>query len=124
MIHNHSAAEKWPGPTIGSRVRPPLDHHPKASQDTWGQRAIAAPTLTFAPSKRPFRSSPGSRGSPDLVGHPRPQSEVAFVVPMRFEVFWTVPGGRSVSTRAFDLEGELARRGIPLPEEIDVAPST
>jgi hypothetical protein len=43
---------------------------------------------------------------------------------MRFEVFRTVPGGRSVGTRAFDLEGELARRGIPLPEEIDVAPST
>ena len=82
------------------------------------------PTLTFAPSKRPFRSPPGSRGIPDLVGRPRPQSEVAFVVPMRFEVFRTVPGGQSVGTRAFDLEGELARRGIPLPEEIDVAPST
>jgi hypothetical protein len=43
---------------------------------------------------------------------------------MRFEVFWTAPGGLSVGTRAFDLEEELARRGIPLPEEIDVAPST
>jgi len=43
---------------------------------------------------------------------------------MRFEVFWTVPGGRSVGKRAFDPKGEFARRGIPLPEEIDVAPST
>jgi hypothetical protein len=43
---------------------------------------------------------------------------------MRFEVFWTEPGGRSVGTRALDLEGELARGGIPLPEEIDVTPST
>jgi len=43
---------------------------------------------------------------------------------MRFEVFWTVPGGRSVGTRALDREGERARRGISLPEEIDVTPST
>ena len=43
---------------------------------------------------------------------------------LEFEVFWTVPGGRSVGTRALDLEGELARRGIPMPQEIDVAPST
>jgi len=40
---------------------------------------------------------------------------------MRFEVFWTAPGGRSVGTQAFALEGELARRGIPMPEEIEVA---
>jgi len=43
---------------------------------------------------------------------------------LEFEVFWTVPGGRPVGTRALDLEGELARRGIPMPEEIDVAPPT
>ena len=42
---------------------------------------------------------------------------------LEFEVFWTVPGGRPVGTRALDLEGELARRGIPMPQEIDVAPS-
>jgi len=30
---------------------------------------------------------------------------------LEFEIFWTVPGGRSVGTRALDLEGELARRG-------------
>jgi len=43
---------------------------------------------------------------------------------LEFEVFWTVPGGRPVGTRALDLEGELSRRGIPMPQEIDVAPST
>ncbi len=43
---------------------------------------------------------------------------------LEFEVFWTVPGGRPVGTRALDLEGELARRGIPMPEAIDVAPPT
>src|SRR6185312_12210224 len=43
---------------------------------------------------------------------------------LEFEVFWTVPGGRPAGTRALDLEGELARRGIPMPQEIDVAPST
>src|SRR5499426_1912138 len=32
---------------------------------------------------------------------------------LEFEVFWTVPDGRPVRTRALDLEGELARRGIP-----------
>jgi hypothetical protein len=42
---------------------------------------------------------------------------------LEFEVFWTVPGGRPVGTRALDLEGELRKRGIPLPQEIDVAPS-
>ncbi len=30
---------------------------------------------------------------------------------LEFEVFWTVPGGTPVRTRALDLEGELARRG-------------
>ena len=43
---------------------------------------------------------------------------------LEFEVFQTVSAGRPVRTRALDLEGELARRGIPMPEEIDVAPST
>ena len=43
---------------------------------------------------------------------------------LEFEVFWTVPGGRSVGTRALDLEGELRKRGIPMPQEVDVAPST
>jgi catechol-2,3-dioxygenase len=31
---------------------------------------------------------------------------------LEFEVFWTVPGGRSIGTRELDLEGELVRRGI------------
>jgi catechol-2,3-dioxygenase len=31
---------------------------------------------------------------------------------LEFEVFWTVPEGKPVGTRALDLEGELARRGI------------
>ena len=31
---------------------------------------------------------------------------------LEFEVFWTVPGGQPVRTRALDLEGEVARRGI------------
>jgi catechol-2,3-dioxygenase len=33
---------------------------------------------------------------------------------LEFEIFWTVPGGRSVPTRPLDLEGELARRGITM----------
>ena len=33
---------------------------------------------------------------------------------LEFEVFWTVPEGKPVRTRALDLEGELARRGIPV----------
>jgi catechol-2,3-dioxygenase len=28
---------------------------------------------------------------------------------LEFEIFWTVPGGRSVGTRALDLEAEVAR---------------
>ena len=43
---------------------------------------------------------------------------------LEFEIFWTVPGGRPVGTRALDLEGELTKRGIPMPQEIDVASST
>jgi catechol-2,3-dioxygenase len=31
---------------------------------------------------------------------------------LEFEIFWTVPGGTPVGTRALDLSGELARRGI------------
>jgi catechol-2,3-dioxygenase len=31
---------------------------------------------------------------------------------LEFEVFWTVPEGTPVRTRALDLEGELSRRGI------------
>jgi catechol-2,3-dioxygenase len=42
---------------------------------------------------------------------------------LEFEVFWTVPDGKPVRTRALDLEGELSRRGIPMPGEINVAPS-
>lgn len=34
---------------------------------------------------------------------------------LEFEIFWTVPGGRPTQTRALDLEGELARRGISIP---------
>ena len=39
---------------------------------------------------------------------------------LEFEVFWTVPAGRPAGTRALDLEGELARRGIPMPQESDL----
>ncbi|HYB40274.1 MAG TPA: hypothetical protein VEL75_00805 [Candidatus Methylomirabilis sp.] len=73
------------------------------------------PTLTFVLSKRPFRSAVGFTGSPDLVGHSLPQAEVALVVPMRFEGFWTVPGGRSVGTRALDLVGELGAAASRCP---------
>jgi catechol-2,3-dioxygenase len=31
---------------------------------------------------------------------------------LEFEVFWTVPGGTPVRTRALDLDAELARRGL------------
>jgi catechol-2,3-dioxygenase len=34
---------------------------------------------------------------------------------LEFEIFWTVPGGQPVGTRPLDLEGELARRGLPVP---------
>jgi len=33
---------------------------------------------------------------------------------LEFEIFWTVPGGTSGRTTELDLEGELARRGLPL----------
>jgi hypothetical protein len=42
---------------------------------------------------------------------------------LEFEVFWAVPGGRPVDMRALDLDGELPRRGIPMPQEIDTARS-
>jgi catechol-2,3-dioxygenase len=31
---------------------------------------------------------------------------------LEFEVFWTVPGGKPVGTRALNLEAELSRRGV------------
>ncbi len=31
---------------------------------------------------------------------------------LEFEVFWTVPEGKPVRTRALDLDAELARRGL------------
>jgi len=34
---------------------------------------------------------------------------------LEFELFWTVPGAESIGTRPLDLEGELARRGLPIP---------
>ena len=34
---------------------------------------------------------------------------------LEFEIFWTVPGGSPGPTRELALEGELARRGIPMP---------
>ena len=34
---------------------------------------------------------------------------------LEFELFWTVPGGKSVGTRPLDLEAELARRGLREP---------
>ena len=33
---------------------------------------------------------------------------------LEFEIFWTVPDGESVRTRALDLDAELSRRGITL----------
>jgi catechol-2,3-dioxygenase len=33
---------------------------------------------------------------------------------LEFEVFWTVPDGKSVRTRELDLDAELSRRGITL----------
>lgn len=33
---------------------------------------------------------------------------------LEFELFWSVPGGESIGTRPLDLEGELARRGLPV----------
>ena len=33
---------------------------------------------------------------------------------LEFEVFWTVPGGVPVGTRALDLDAELAKRGLPV----------
>ena len=43
---------------------------------------------------------------------------------LEFEVARTVPERRPVRTRALDREGALAQRGVPMPEELDVAPST
>jgi catechol-2,3-dioxygenase len=40
---------------------------------------------------------------------------------LEFEVFWTVPDGRPVRTRALDLESELARRGISVPQGAEPA---
>ena len=37
---------------------------------------------------------------------------------LEFEIFWTVPGGQPIGTRALDLEGELARRGIAAPSTV------
>ncbi len=34
---------------------------------------------------------------------------------LEFEIFWTVPDGRSVRTRPLNLEAEVARRGIAMP---------
>jgi catechol-2,3-dioxygenase len=34
---------------------------------------------------------------------------------LEFELFWTVPDGTPVRTRALDLEAELARRGVAMP---------
>ena len=31
---------------------------------------------------------------------------------LEFELFWTVPDGKPVGTRALDLDAELARRGV------------
>ena len=33
---------------------------------------------------------------------------------LEFEVFWTVPGGTPVGTRALDLDAELTKRGLPV----------
>jgi catechol-2,3-dioxygenase len=33
---------------------------------------------------------------------------------LEFEVFWTVPGGVPIGTRALDLDAELAKRGLPV----------
>jgi hypothetical protein len=31
---------------------------------------------------------------------------------LEFELFWTVPDGKPVGTRALDLEREMTRRGV------------
>ena len=33
---------------------------------------------------------------------------------LEVEVFWTVPGGTPVGTRALDLDAELTKRGLPV----------
>lgn len=33
---------------------------------------------------------------------------------LEFEIFWAVPGVESIGTRPLDLEGELAKRGLPV----------
>ena len=33
---------------------------------------------------------------------------------LEFELFWAVPGAESIGTRPLDLEGELAKRGLPV----------
>src|SRR5262249_16844833 len=37
---------------------------------------------------------------------------------LEFEIFWTVPGGGSPRTTDLDLQGELARRGLPRPGSV------
>ena len=43
---------------------------------------------------------------------------------LEFEVARRVPERLPARTRALDREGALAQCGIPMPEEIDVTPST
>ena len=38
---------------------------------------------------------------------------------LEFEIFWTVPGGTPVGTRALDLDAELTRRGLSITVAAD-----
>src|SRR5206468_5716834 len=77
-------------PTAGAAPRRPrrplLDHHPTPAQDIWGQRAIAMPTLTLAPSKLPLRVRARFTGEPGPGRTPAAPAEVALVVPMPLRV--------------------------------------
>jgi catechol-2,3-dioxygenase len=39
---------------------------------------------------------------------------------LEFELFWTVPGGTPAGTRPLDLAAELARRGLRVPDDVEV----
>ena len=59
-----------------------VDHHPTPAPDIWGQRAIAMPTLTLAPTKPPLRVRARFTGEPGPGRTPAAPAEVALVVPM------------------------------------------
>ena len=70
------------------------------------------------PSHRPGARAAAAHGGEGLVGSSdhgvSPSLYATDPDGLEFEIFRTVPGGTSVGTRPPDLEGELARRGIPM----------